>query len=252
MRARLQVWSSGGGTQSAAIAALIVSRELECPDVAVIADTGYEQATTWQYMDTVITPALATVGVTLHRITAQSWATVGLFSKKQHSLLIPAYTTQGQTVGKLPAWCSQEWKKRVVQRWINATYAPRAVTNWLGFSLDEQERAKPEQGKWQRRFPLLERGMTRDMSLALVARMGWPVPPRSSCWMCPNHRQDEWRTIRDEAPVDWHRAIAFEHAIQQSDPHAWLHASGTPLHMADLGDQQEVLFRHCENETCFT
>ena len=128
---RLQVWSSGGGTQSAAIAALIVSKELERPDVAVIADTGYEQATTWQYMDEVITPALATVGVKLHRITAQQWATVGLFSKKQHSLLIPAYTTQGQTVGKLPAFCSQEWKKRVVQRWINATYAP-VVSSILG------------------------------------------------------------------------------------------------------------------------
>lgn len=238
--------------QSAAIAALIVSGQLDPPDVAVIADTGYEQGTTWAYLDTVIAPALATVGVTMHRIRSADYASVGLFSLKSHDLLLPVYTTKGGEIGKLPTFCSQEWKKRVVQRWVAQTYAPKAVTNWLGFSLDEQERAKPETGKWQRRFPLLERAMTRDMCTALVARMGWPPPPRSSCWMCPNHRQQEWRTIRDESPHDWAKAVAFDAMVRTHDPNAWLHASAVPLAHADLGDNQEVLFTHCENEACFT
>jgi hypothetical protein len=249
---RLQVWSNGGGMQSAAIAALIVSGQLEPPDVAVIADTGYERATTWTYLDAVIAPALRTVGVDMHRVQSQDYATVGLFSLKSHGLVLPVYTTQNGDIGKLPTFCSQEWKKRVVQRWIIETYAPRAVTNWLGFSLDEQERAVPETGKWQRRFPLLERAMTRDMCQHLVSQLGWPAPPRSSCWMCPNHRQAEWREIRDETPQDWQRAMAFEAMIQTHDPHAWLHASAAPLAHADLGDTQEVLFKHCENEACFT
>jgi hypothetical protein len=246
---RLQVWSCGGGTQSAAIAAMISNGTLPRPDVAVIADTGYEQQTTWKYLDTVLNPAL---GGLIQRVRSQDWATVGLWSLKSQDLLIPAFTTQSGRLGKLPTYCSQEWKKRVVQRFIASTYHPKAVTNWLGFSIDEQHRAKQERGKWQRRFPLLEHRMTRDMSIALVQRMGWPTPPRSSCWMCPNHHQRDWRQIKTQNPQDWEKAIAFERAIQQSDPQVWLHHSGTPLAIADLGEAQEVLFQHCENEACFT
>ena len=249
---KLQVWNNGGGMQSAAIAALIVSGQLTPPDVAVIADTGYERATTWTYLDTVIAPALQARGLTMHRIPSQHYATVGLFSLKSHDLLIPAYTTQHGQIGKFPTFCSQEWKRRVVQRWIVQQYAPRAVENWLGFSLDEKERAVQTTGKWQRRFPLLELAMTRDMCVALVAKMGWPAPPRSSCWMCPNHQQNEWRDIRDQTPEDWQKAIAFEKMVQRHDAQVWLHPSATPLHAADLGDDQEVLFKHCENEACFT
>lgn len=39
---RFTVWSSGGGTQSSAIAVLILKRLLPRPDRAVIADTGRE------------------------------------------------------------------------------------------------------------------------------------------------------------------------------------------------------------------
>ncbi|RTR51879.1 hypothetical protein, partial [Pseudomonas aeruginosa] len=66
-QARTQLWSSGGGVQSAAIAALIVQGRIAPPDLAIIVDTEREQSTTWDYMDQVIQPALAGVGVTLHR-----------------------------------------------------------------------------------------------------------------------------------------------------------------------------------------
>ena len=114
MRNRVQVWSSGGGTQSAAIAALIYTGEFR-PDLAVIVDTGYELSTTWKYHDEVIVPALKSVGVTLHRISSEEWATVGLYSAKG-DLLIPAFTDHTGEVGKLPTYCSNEWKARPAQR----------------------------------------------------------------------------------------------------------------------------------------
>lgn len=43
---RTQLWASGGGVQSAAIAALIVQGYIR-PDLAVIVDTEREQSTTW-------------------------------------------------------------------------------------------------------------------------------------------------------------------------------------------------------------
>ena len=62
MSARTQIWSSGGGTQSCAIAAMIVLGELEKPDLAIIVDTERECSTTWEYHDCYVAPALANVG----------------------------------------------------------------------------------------------------------------------------------------------------------------------------------------------
>ena len=58
MSNRIQLWSSGGGTQSAAIAVLILQGKLPRPDLAVIADTEREKASTWAYMDEYTQPAL--------------------------------------------------------------------------------------------------------------------------------------------------------------------------------------------------
>lgn len=65
---RTQIWNNGGGTQSAAIAALIVTGQLPTPDLAVIADTGRERSSTWDYLNAYIAPALASVGVQIHRV----------------------------------------------------------------------------------------------------------------------------------------------------------------------------------------
>ncbi|WP_259474093.1 hypothetical protein, partial [Pseudomonas syringae] len=53
MTKRTQIWSSGGGTQSSAIAALICQGELS-PDLSIIVDTEREMSTTWDYMDAVL------------------------------------------------------------------------------------------------------------------------------------------------------------------------------------------------------
>lgn len=68
-----EVFSSGGGTQSTCIAALIVQGRLPKPDFMVIADTGRECSSTWEYMDAVIRPAMATVGVEVYRLMLEQW-----------------------------------------------------------------------------------------------------------------------------------------------------------------------------------
>lgn len=250
---RLQVWSSGGGAQSAAIAALIVTGRLPPPDFAAIADTGYEQSTTWDYHDSVVVPALAVVGVTLHRVAAADFATVGLYGgADRDSLLIPAFTDRSGDIGKLPGYCSNEWKRRVVQRWVSKN-SKGPVDMWLGISTDEKRRAKQTKpGKWQNRWPLIELGMNRADCMAAVRAAGWPLPPRSSCWMCPNHTQAEWRDIRDNKPQDWQHAIKFDRAIRKRDPNAFLHPDCVPLDQANLEDANGVVFGHeCQSGQCF-
>jgi hypothetical protein len=249
---RTQLWASGGGVQSAGIAALIVTGEIEKPDLAVIVDTEREQSTTWAYMDEVIAPALESVGVVLHRVKKSEYEKKDLYGGKDNdTLLIPAFTNQSGDVGKLPTYCSSYWKREVVKRWANAQ-GVTAVDQWLGISVDEMQRMQAsKRGKWNTVYPLIQSGMNRGNCMALVERMGWPKPPRSSCWMCPNHTQDEWRDIRDNKPDDWTKAVMFDKHIRIHDANAFLHHDCVPLDQVDLDDANGVLFSHCDSGMCF-
>lgn len=109
---RALTWSFGGGTQSVAIAVLVARGELPAPEVAVIADTGREATETWDYLERHVRPLLEPVGVPVE-IAPHDLSTVDLYGKNG-DLLVPAYTGGGD--GKLPTFCSTEWKKRVVAR----------------------------------------------------------------------------------------------------------------------------------------
>lgn len=238
--------------QSNAIAVLIVNGTLPAPDLAVIADTEREMSTTWAYLQRWTIPALASVGVTLHRVLKSKYATKDLWGGTDgNTPLIPFFTNQSGDVGKLSAFCSGEWKREVVQRWATKEHGVKAATNWVGFSTDELRRVKPTTGKWHTRFPLIELKMNRGDCVALVRRAGWPEPPRSSCWMCPNHTEAEWLWQQQYAPKDFRKAVHFEREIQKRDPHLWLHSECKPLDTVNFDDKNEVMFGNCDSGLCF-
>jgi hypothetical protein len=245
---RTQIWSNGGGVQSAAIAALICMGELK-PDLAVIVDTERELSTTWDYLENVTAPALKAAGVEICRVPKSQYATVDLM--RNDDVLIPAFTTQGEDIGKLPTFCSNEWKQRVMRRWATEQ-GVTAADIWLGFSIDEMRRVTQPTGKWQHRYPLLDKRMNRGDCMALVKRMGWPEPPRSSCWMCPNKTGSEWAWQKKNAPADFAKAVQFEQQIQVHDPDLWLSEATKPLDTVQFSDTDQLeLFAGCSGG-CFT
>ena len=259
-----EIFSSGGGTQSAAITALIVQGRLPRPDVVIIADTGYEKATTWQYLDAVIRPELAKIGLEVHRVSTE-WATLPehgnrFVSHNGNTVLIPGFTSQvvGST-GKLDGFCSKTWKVEPVNRYLRKVLGiPTAQQKkWIGFSLDESRRAMrmmngQEYRKGLIRFPLIhDVPLRRAESINIVQQMGWPTPPRSACYMCPNMADDEWRDI---SPDELAQAGELERELQKHDPHVWLHKSCQPIDTIDFtkpDDQPELFERACSSGVCF-
>ncbi len=250
-RERTSIWACGGGTQSSAIAALIVGGRLPKPELAVIVDTEREMSTTWDYVRSVLEPSLASVGVALHRVRKSKYETRDLQSGTG-TLLVPVFTTQNGRVGKLSNYCSSYWKREIIKRWANAQ-GVKAATIWLGISTDEKRRVQPHRSdKWHQGYPLIDLGMSRADCVAAVAAMGWPPPPKSRCRACPNQTQDEWREVK-ASPVDWLGAVADDQAIRALDPHAFVHSDCVPLEQADLSDPNGVLFGHeCQSGHCFT
>ena len=236
---RVQLWSCGGGRQSAGIAALILQGRLPKPDAAVMVDTGREKRSTWDYLNAYLRPAIERFGVPFTLIRTADYATVDLWSGEDgESLLIPAYSDQGVAGSKLPEWCSGEWKREVVARWARTTpgWFATGVDMWLGISRDERNRRRKPRRAWLKpTYPLLDTiNMHVSGCLEAVRVQGWPEPPRSCCWMCPNQGNPEWRDLRDGHPDQWSQAVELDETIRLTDPHAWVHSSRVPLRLADI------------------
>ncbi len=252
------VWSCGGGTQSAAIAALIVQGKLPKPDLAVIADTGREASETWDFLNKVMRGWLRYAGVELHRLPhtfeGKGYNTVDLYSgKDKNTVIMPMFTSQ-KSRGMLPKFCSNEWKSRPVQRFIRE----QGLTSgdiWIGFSIDEMDRMRaydPRQ-KWNHTYPLIDMRLTRGDCIAICEDMRWGVPPRSACWMCPYHNDQEWLHLKAQDNGDFQKAVDLEKKLQERDPDIYFHNSCQPLDEVDFNEGQEDMFsKPCASGMCFT
>ena len=250
-----QIWSYGGGTQSAAIAALIVQGKLPKPDVALISDTGREVQTTWDYLSQVIQPKLDfKIHVVPHSFDGTGYNSVDLWNGKG-TLLIPAYISQegGSKEGMLRGFCSGEWKRDPVRRYCREQGVDGGQL-WIGFSTDEMERCRTfsKKDKWQHTYPLVDLRMNRGDCIALVERMGWPTPPRSACWMCPYRSDEEWRDLKENSSTDFDKAIQFEKDMQEKDKHTWLHKECKPIDEIDLDKEPDLFAKPCDSGMCFT
>lgn len=257
MKKNNQIWSFGGGTQSAAIAALICSGKLPQPDIAVIADTGREPQATWDYLSKVIQPALDfPIHIVPHDFEGKGWNTVDLYGgKEKDTLLIPAYTSSegNHREGMLRKFCSQEWKTYPLRRFCRSKGVDGGDM-WIGFSTDEMERCRvydPSE-KWRQVYPLIDQRMSRSDCMALVERMGWPPPPRSACWMCPYRNDQEWLELKQSQPDEFAKAVRFEQEIRQLDGHMWLHKDCVPIAEVKLNDQPDLFAKPCASGMCFT
>ena len=248
------VWSCGGGVQSAAIAALIVSGELPKPDAAVMADTGREASETWMYFYSTLCGQLASVGVELVRLDHEKWSTVDLFGGADGTTALMPMFTNRNGIGQTRKYCSNEWKSRPVDRYVRSLGMKRGV-HWIGFSVDEFHRARSHDpdAAWNQIYPLIDRRMSRADCQALVRRMGWPAAPRSSCWMCPYRSDAEWRHLKATDPGDFLMAKDVERTVQAIDANLFLHRSCKPLGEADFNESQgDLLLDQCGSGMCFT
>lgn len=250
----IEVWSYGGGTQSACIAALVIEGILPKPDLIVMADTSREKTATWEYLNQVIQPALAQIGLKVE-IASPKYKSVDLYGHKGQ-LLPPVWTSRNREttgIGQMSGFCSNEWKRRVVMRWLRIQ-GVKVCRNWLGISTDEAHRQRTSDVKWLSHwYPLIDRGVSRDRCYSIVQRMGWTQPPKSSCWMCPHMRDSQWREMKIAHPLDFEKAVNLEREIQTLDSDAWLTKHAQPLETLNFGDDQNELFGNgCGSGLCWT
>ena len=257
----IEVFSSGGGTQSTAIAVLIIQGRLPRPDFICIADTGREMPTTWTYLNEVTIPKLKAIGLDVFRVGKEycSDAAKDVFHQSG-AILIPAFSNQGGASSKLSSFCSNEWKVRVVNRYLKQVHGidRKEYKKWIGFSFDETNRILRMQSGFEYkagliRFPLVEIPTRRHEAIRIVEKAGWPKPPRSRCFDCPNQSDKEWFEVKKDFPSLFQSAIERDEYIRTRDAHAFLHSTITPLKDVDLSQEDDLFSdtKGCSSGECF-
>lgn len=122
-------------------------------------------------------------------------------------------------------------------------YKTRAM---MGISFDEVVRMKPSKTEWiDNYYPLVDARLTREDCKKIIAEHGFDVPPRSSCYFCPYHRDRYWAWLKKTYPDQFQRAIEFDVKLRNSQPgldgEAFLHDSLKPLSEIDFDEKQKEL-----------
>jgi hypothetical protein len=156
--------------------------------------------------------------------------------------------------------CTADFKIRVIgkelQRRGATVEAPALVA--LGISVDEIQRARsgvdPAAPAQVRTYPLLDLGMHRRDCATLIAG-ALPVPPKSSCWFCPFHGKEAWRSLKTNRPDLFDQACDLEAAMSADTKDGrpvFLTRHGVPL--ADTLDDQLSFdgMDGCDSGWCMT
>lgn len=254
---RIQLWSCGGGRQSAGIAAMIVQGRLPKPDHVVMAALEWEKRTTWDYMKAYIRPAMRAIGIPFTIVPRKKYATVKFWSGQDgQSTVLPAYSDQSGQMSKLEEYCSGEWKREVVKRWASEQcgWKEQGVDNWIGISWEERRRRRGARLQWFRPvYPLLDmmpKVVGINACLEAVEDIGWPPAPRSRCTHCPNQTDAEWSEL---SPDELARVCDLEDELRKTDPHMYFHKKLVPLRQVEFNPAEDNggLFGGCSSGMCF-
>lgn len=224
------VLNLGAGVQSSALALMAAKGEIgPMPDFAVFADTQAEPTGVYKWLDWLETQLPYPVyRVSRGNLTEDSLRVRQKDSKKYGKVsylkrIIPAFGVgdNGEFSGMLGRACTADYKvipiiREIKKRCkISRNDVEPVVTQWIGISYDEMQRMKLPNKKWtQHRWPLVEKRMTRGHCMEWMKANGYPEPPRSACYYCPFHSNDEWRRMRNEDPEHFQKAIEFDEKLR--------------------------------------
>lgn len=243
--------SLGAGVQSTT---LYLMAELgllgEKPEAAIFADTGFEPQRVYDYLDylkklNLSIPIIVVSGGNLLEDVIRNATTGSGFAS------VPFYTPSNGREAMLRRQCTREYKVTPITKKLRELmgYLPRQRIKekcelWIGISMDEIMRAKPNREHWiENTWPLIDKRMTREQCKEWLEKCGFPEPPKSACIGCPYHDNAMWRDMKENHPEEFEEAVKFErivhNGIKGTKGKMYLHRS---LQMID-----EVDFRNAED-----
>jgi len=258
----LNVLSLGAGVQSTALALMAAHGEIEpMPDCAIFADTGAEPQHVYDQLDLVE----ANVPFPVYRVMEKDGLEKSIYRafEDQRFAGPPFFTESAHGGGMLRRQCTREYKIMPIERKVRELLGLKkgqrgpkevAVSQWIGISMDEIIRMKPNPTKWVlNRWPLVEMQMYRYDCLRWMDEHGFEEPKKSACYFCPYHDNSTWQNMMDHDPESFEKAVKMDELIRDgirgTKEKLYLHRSMKPLKDCDFDpdrDQFDMFDNECE------
>lgn len=242
----IRVLSLGASVQSTTLALMASVGEIEKPDAAVFADTGWEPRATYEHLHRLVDELSFPVSI----VQAEAGSLKERLKRLPHETdlnrkrfaAVPFYVGNGMGVRQ----CTKQYKLQPIRNEIKrllgiegrANLPPGSAECWIGISVDEVHRMKPSRDQWMKnRWPLIELGMSRVDCMIWLSRHGHAVPERSSCLGCPYHSDKHWADLRDNSPEEWAETVELDKLIRNAGPGLepqFMHQARVPLDQAPL------------------
>ena len=254
---KLRTLSLGAGVQSTTLALMAIKGEIgPLPDAVIFADTGDETPSTMRHLDWLEGEITRQTNGRMRclrvsrgeRLSDRIRRRAEGHSKENRFVSAPFFTGNG---GRGKRQCTREFKVEPVakaQRTLlgykpRQRIPPQSIEVWIGFSTDEVVRAGAAFERWVvHRFPLLEKGMSRNDCKQWLRRNGYPVPPKSACVFCPYRTDHEWRWLKENDPEAFAQAVAIDklarHAPGMRETE-FVHRSLKPLDEVDFSTAED-------------
>lgn len=190
---KLTVLSWGLGLQSTALLEMSARGYLPKLDVAIFADTGFEQDYSHDIYN-FYAPRAIKSGIRVIKISDQD-----IFRDNFEKVSLPLFVMG--TDRQIKRKCTRDYKIRPIQRRIRdllgvnrrGRLAADLVDLWLGITVDEIHRAKDSRVAFiNHKFPLLDLNYFRDDCTQWFKGNNLPIPKKSSCKFCPYQKKCEW------------------------------------------------------------
>lgn len=249
----LRLLSLGAGVQSTTLALMTVGGDLDRIDGAIFADTGWEPARVYDHLAK-LADVLSAAGVPLYVVSNGDLRKDAIDPVHRYASIPYFVRNPDGSEGMGRRQCTSEYKLspigRKVRELLGATPPDfkrvpkgRVAEQWIGFSTDEIHRVSDKDGVSyiNKRYPLLDLGMSRTDCDRWLRSRGWTSVAKSACIGCPFHGNRQWRDLRDNHPDEWADAVEFDHEIRKGgarglplNGEAFLHRGRVPLSIAPI------------------
>lgn len=255
----INILSLGAGVQSSAMALMAKHGEITpMPDAAIFSDTQAEPKSVYKHLEWL----KEVLPFPVKTVTAGSLTEKSLkpFKRKKDGMSymakeIPLFgiLPNGKKTGAIGRQCTNDFKIQPILKYlrkhcgIKRGQKEATVSEWIGISWDEIQRMKDSRVAWSvKRYPLVDLRMTRTDCKKWLKENNYPEPPRSACYYCPFHNNEDWRYLRDNEPDEFQKAIDFDKEIRKQflaydkmKMPVFLHKSCKPLDEVDLRTDEE-------------
>lgn len=114
--------------------------------------------------------------------------------------------------------CSEKYKIRPLNRFLKDNHPEifegEKPIKYIGFDMGESRRVKPDPtGLFENRYPLIEWKWNREDCEKIIKAEGFCLPPKSSCFFCPNMKKTEILNLPDDLKQ---RAVEIEKGAKEN------------------------------------